>query len=188
MAGPQPISITVTPPQRAVLEQLIRQHRAPQALVRRAHIILAAADGVRNTQIARTLGCAYNTVRTWRLRWAGAPALDLGTPPPDALALRTTIAAVLADAARPGAPDTFSAEQIVQIIALACTPPPDADRPTSHWTPRDLADEAKQRGIVTTISPRSVGRFLKAGGSQAPSEPLLAKYQGNRSGGLRNPG
>src|SRR6266700_2634215 len=79
MAGPQPTSITVTPPQRAVLEQLIRQHRAPQALVRRAHIILAAADGARNTQIARTLGCAYNTVRTWRLRWAHAPALDVGT-------------------------------------------------------------------------------------------------------------
>jgi putative transposase len=69
---------------------------------------------------------------------------------------------VLADAPRPGAPDTFTAEQIVQIINLACTPPADSERPVDAWTPRELAEEAIKRQIVPTISPRSVGRFLKA--------------------------
>ena len=48
---------------------------------------------------------------------------------------------------RPGAPTTFSAEQWCQIIALACEPPEASDRPISHWTPRELADEARKREI-----------------------------------------
>jgi putative transposase len=91
-------------------------------------------------------------------------------------ALPTLIAEVLADAPRPGAPPTFSAEQVVQIIAMACTPPADSGRPVDAWTPRELADEAEKRQIVTSISARSVGRFLKRGRSQAPSQPLLAEH------------
>jgi putative transposase len=45
----------------------------------------------------------------------------------------------------------------------------------SHWTPRELADEAGKRGIVGTISKRHVGRFLKSGRSQAAQESLLAQ-------------
>jgi hypothetical protein len=44
-----------------------------------------------------------------------------------------------------------------------------------HWTPRELAEEAVQRGIVAHISPRSVGRFLTAGRPPAPPEPVLAE-------------
>jgi hypothetical protein len=80
----------------------------------------------------------------------------------------------LDDAPRSGAPPTFSAEQVVRIVALACEPPADSDRPISHWTPRDLAEEAVHRGIVTLISPRSVGRFLGSGRPQTASEPVLA--------------
>jgi putative transposase len=58
-------------------------------------------------------------------------------------------------------------------VALACEPPPGSDRPVSHWTPRELADEAVKRAIVPAISPRSVGRFLKRGPAPAASEPLL---------------
>jgi putative transposase len=90
--------------------------------------------------------------------------------------LRKLIAETLADAPRPGAPPTFTAEQIVQIIALACTPPADAGRPIDAWTPRELADEAEHRHIVTSISARSVGRFLKTGRSQAASESLLVEH------------
>ncbi len=44
----------------------------------------------------------------------------------DPRALQHVIARVLADAPRSGAPDTFTAEQIVQVINLACTCPTDA--------------------------------------------------------------
>src|SRR3712207_651543 len=181
MAAPCPGPITVSPPQRAVLERLLRQQTAPHALVRRVKIVLAAASGQRNELIAAQLNCSPTTVRLWRGRWATAePALAVVEQ--DACDLRTTIAAVLADAPRPGAPDTFSAEQIVQIINLACTPPADSGRPVDAWTPRELADEAVKRQIVASISPTSVGRFFKAGRSQAASEPLLAQRQDQRRG------
>ncbi len=42
MPGPQPLSITLSPQQQALLERLLRQHSAPQALIRRIQIVLAA--------------------------------------------------------------------------------------------------------------------------------------------------
>ena len=80
-------------------------------------------------------------------------------------------------APRPGAPDPFTADQVVEIINLACTPPRQAGYPLDVWTPRELADAAKQIGIVSSISPTSVGRFLKRGQSEAASQPLLAERQ-----------
>jgi putative transposase len=64
---------------------------------------------------------------------------------------------------------SFTAEQIVQIVNLACTPPPQLGRPIDAWTPRELADEAVKQGFVSAISARSVGRFLKRGRSAAAS-------------------
>jgi len=176
MAGPQPLTVTLSPPQHRVLEALLRQHSCPQALALRARIVLGAATGQRNEPLARHLGCTPKTVRKWRARWlaAEAPLAAAEAVPDD---LRSTMARVLADAARSGAPDTFSAEQIVQIINLACTPPVAAGRPVDAWTPRELAAEATKRGIVTSISARSVERFLKSGGLAAAPQPLLAECQ-----------
>ena len=186
MSGPRPIAITVSPRQRAVLERLLRQPSCPQALARRSTIVLAAAAGERNDPLAARLGCAPTTIRRWRRRWMAAQP-DLDTLDDDEARLQARIAEVLADAPRPGVPATFTAEQIVQIINLACTPPADSGRPVDAWTPRELADEAAKRQIVTAISPRSVGRFLKRGRSAAPSEPLLAhrQDQSGRPGRLR---
>jgi putative transposase len=175
MPGPQPVPITITPPQQAILDRWLRQHRSPQALVRRIQIVMAAAAGLPNEQIAQLYACSPKTVRRWRARWAAAEP-DLATLDADDPALPSLIAEVLADAPRPGAPPTFSAEQVVQIIAIACTPPADSGRPVDAWTPRELADEAEHRQIVTSISARSVGRFLKTGRSQAASQPLLAEH------------
>ncbi len=166
MAGPLPLSITVSPPQQAILEGLLRQHSCPQAVAFRARIVLAAAADQRNEPLARQFRCSPSTVRKWRARWAAAES-QLAAAEANVDDLQQAIGVVLADAPRSGAPDTFTAEQIVQIINLACTPPPDADRPVAAWTPRELADEAVKQGIVPSISPRSVGRFLKAGRSPA---------------------
>jgi putative transposase len=181
MPGPPPRSISVTPPQQRLLEGLLRQHSCPQALAFRARIVLAAATGQRNEPLAQQLGCTPKTVRKWRARWAAAEA-QLAAAEGDARDLQSLVAAVLADAPRPGAPDTFTAEQIVQILSLACTPPPDSERPVAAWTPRELADEAVNQGIVPAISPRSVGRFLKSGRAEAPSQPVLAQRQNAADG------
>ena len=176
MAGPLPLPITVSPPQQAVLEALLRQHSTPQTLALRVRLILAAATSLRNVPLAHDLGCTPKTVIKWRARWAAAEA-QLAAVEGDAADLKRLIARVLADAPRPGAPDTFTAEQIVQIFNLVCTPPADAGRPVAAWTPRELAAEAVKRQIVPTISPTSVGRFLKTGRSAAPSQLLLAQRQ-----------
>jgi putative transposase len=91
--------------------------------------------------------------------------------------LLALIEQALDDAPRPGGPATFTPQQIVQIVAVACEPPEESGRPISHWSARELADEVKKRQIVKDISPRTVGRFLKTGRLAAAPQPLLAQRQ-----------
>jgi putative transposase len=162
-----------------LLDQLRQRQTAPQRLVRRVHIVLALAANPCLLITARDLGLNRISVRLWRDRWlaaAGAPALAEGDNLSDQLILGL-IAEILDDAPRPGGPATFSPEQIVQIVAVACEPPEKSGRPISHWTHRELADEVKTRQIVKDIAPRTVGRFLKTGRLAAASQPLLAQRQ-----------
>jgi hypothetical protein len=74
--------------------------------------------------------------------------------------LEAKILELLSDNYRSGTPAKFTPEQVVSIIAVACEPPADSDRPISQWSPRELAEEVIKRGIVDSISPRQVDRFL----------------------------
>jgi putative transposase len=176
MAGPQLQAIALSSPQQAILEALLRQSSCPQALALRAQIVLGAAEGQPNQALALSLDCSLPTVRKWRRRWAAA-ASQLAAVEEQPRDLRALIANVLADAPRSGAPGLFSAEQIVAIVNLACTSPADVGRPVDAWTPRELADEAVKQHIVSTISARSVGRFLKRGRTPATSLSLLVERQ-----------
>lgn len=149
-----------------MLVHLTRRTSSTQGLVRRARIILAAAEGSNNEQIARSLGVNRETARLWRRVWlAKAERLVSAEEAGEEKALRECIEEdVLADAERSGAPATFTPEQVCRIVALACEDPrEESGRPVSHWTNAELADEALERGIVKSISPRSVGRFLGRG-------------------------
>jgi putative transposase len=160
MAGPVAAPLPMTSRRRAALARLVRRAATPHRLAQRAQIILAAAAGERIEPLARRLGCPPTMVRTWRRRWAAADAELTAAEAGEDRHLLAVVSRVLADAPRPGAPPTFAPEQIVHLVAIACEPPPGSDRPTSHWTPRDLADEGVKRGIVAAISPRTVGRFF----------------------------
>jgi putative transposase len=160
-----------------LLEQLRRRQTAPQRLVRRILIVLALAADPCLRIAARDLGLNRISVRLWRDRWraadeALAQAEQDNLSDPQLLGL---ISDILDDAPRPGGPATFSPEQIVQIVAVACEPPEKSGRPISHWTHRELADEVKKRQIVKDIAPRTVGRFLKTGRLAAASQSLLAQ-------------
>jgi transposase len=170
----------LTERQRTVLERIVRRQTNPQHLMRRARLILAAASALNNDQVARELAIDRGTVRIWRGRWLDASDRLLATEASDTTEqqLHSCILNVLADAPRPGAPDTFTAEQIVRIVDLACTRPVDSARPTSYWLAREVADEAVKRGIVPAISARTVERFLKSGRAAAASLALLAEQQG----------
>lgn len=170
MPGLKPTEINLTVQQRSLLEQLTRRSTSPQRRVWRAKIILLADEGQDNTMIAHQLGLARYTVRQWRQRWAAATDAINAQENEDAKDKRLTdvILSVLDDNPRPGTPSTFTPEQIVHLVAMACSSPEEYQRPISHWSHRELADEMVNSQIVSSISPRSVGRFLKRGGFTAP--------------------
>jgi putative transposase len=199
LPGPTPRSLfTLSDSHRSLLEQIARRPTAPQRLVRRCRIVLASADGHSNERIARDLRLKPDTVRLWRDRW---PAIaERLTDMESALLIEgmderkrerfldRAFEDALADASRPGTPPTFSPEQIVALVAVALEDPAECGRPVSHWTPRELRDEVIKRGIVGSISERSVGRFLKGGRPQTPSKPLLAEPRDQGSASVRRGG
>jgi len=171
--------VQLTARQRACLEQIARRQTSPQRLVRRAKMLLALETGANQCHVTRQMRLNRETVHTWRQRWrALAPKLEpIAADGGHEKGLPTMIVEALTDHPRSGTPATFTAEQIVQIVAVACEDPADSGRPVSHWTPREVAEEVRKRGIVETISTRSVGRFLKSGRSPAPSSGILAQRQ-----------
>jgi putative transposase len=173
MAGPQPWGVELTTEEREGLEQLVRAHGTPQQVALRARIVLGAAEGLNNTQLARRLEIMAKTARHWRAQWRHWRAVPLE---------EVSVAERLVDAPRTGAPARITPEQICQIIALACEVPTDADRPISQWSQRELADEIMTRGLVEHISPRHAGRLLQRSRSEAPPDPLLAHPVAHRTG------
>ena len=154
-------AIVLTDLVRALLERILRREKSTRQQVRRTQVILAAADST-NVHIAEQLHLTLKTVRLWRRRWLQvSPAMDTAEENGDHKQLEQLVIDALTDEARSGRPADFNPEQICQIVAMACEQPEDSERPISHWTARELADEAIKRGIVTSISPRSAGRFLK---------------------------
>jgi putative transposase len=154
MRGPQPQVITLADEERRGLVALVRRHTAPQQVALRARIVLAAAEGRNNAEIARAVGVDVETARRWRGRWLGLRPVALAD---------LSVEERLTDAARSGAPAHIGAEQLCQIVALACEAPSASGRPISQWTSREVAAEIVARGILPTISPRHAARLLKKG-------------------------
>ena len=152
MPGPQPIRVNVSEIQKQELQKLVRRHNVAQQVALRARIVLTAAEGQSNAQIARTMHMTLDTVRLWRKRWADLEPISLED---------LSVEERFEDLPRPGAPARITAEQVCSITALACEEPEDSERPITHWTAREIADEMIQRGIVEQISPRHAARLLK---------------------------
>lgn len=150
---------------RKIVEEIANKRRTEYRLVIRALLMLAMAEGGGNSELARQHNLDRGVVRCWRTRWIGLiPKLQAAAAAEVQDGhLRDLILTGLSDLPRSGTPPTFTAEQIVQLVALGCQSPSDSDRPISHWTPAELASEAVKRKIVERISPSSVGRFLKSG-------------------------
>jgi putative transposase len=144
--------LSLTEVERNELERLVRRHSTGQQIALRGRIILEANAGKNNSQIARELGISVETARAWRKRWLALQAVALAD-----LAVEDR----LSDVPRPGRRSQISAEQLCQLIAMACEQP--KERPISQWTGREIADEAMARGIIKQISPRHAARLLKKG-------------------------
>jgi putative transposase len=177
--------VIVTERQMAALQKMAGSSTCPQGVAQRARMIVLAFAGQTNETIAQMVQCERHMVGVWRRRWVRAFArlvlVECGEKPS---ALPRAIERLLSDSPRRGWAGKFSAEQVAQIIAVACEPPEKCGRPVTHWTPRELADEVKKRSIVPSISARQVGRFLKGGRSPTASKPVLAERRAQRQGGV----
>jgi len=190
--GPKLKPIEVTQRQRTILEHILRTRSSDAGLVVRIKIVLGGCDNMSNSAVVRQYEVGHEAVRRWRTRWQSCRArfqeIESSPAVVDEMErirdLEAAIREALSDEHRCGTPLKFSAEQQVKIIAVACEDPRESGRPISHWTPREIADEAVKRQIVESIFAQSVGRFLKRGADQATSEPILAQQQTHRCDSL----
>lgn len=162
--------VLISERQQEILQKIVRQPTSQQRWIVRARIVLLAFEGHSNQDIAAVVALGPDQVGLWRRRWRDAfDRLVLVECVEGFNPLRKAIEELLSDAPRSGSPGKFTAEEVTQIFALACEDPQESGRPVTHWTPRELADEAKKRGIVENISTRQMGRFLKSGPVEAAS-------------------
>ncbi len=120
MPIPTAVEIVLSEEERAQLESWARRRTSAQGLADRSRIVLAAADGLRNTEIAERLGVHRSMVTRWRNRFA-EHRLD-----------------GLVDEPRPGRPRTITDEQVEEVIikTLESTP-----KNATHWSTRSMAAE-----------------------------------------------
>ena len=128
--------IVLTDDEREVLERWARRPKSAQALALRCRIVLFAADGLFNQDIAARLGVHPTTVGKWRARFAQS-GLD-----------------GLHDEPRPGKPRTVSDEDVERVVVKTLEETPvDA----THWSTRSMAK-------ATGMSQPTVSRIWKAFG------------------------
>ena len=106
--------------ERETLERWARRPKSSQALALRCRIVLAAAQGCYNAEIAAALGCHAATVSKWRRRFASR-RLD-----------------GLCDDPRPGPPRKITDEVIEAIIVRTLESAPQG---ATHWSTRSMAEE-----------------------------------------------
>jgi transposase len=165
--------ITITERQQSILQKIAKAKTRSVQHSQRAEIILLAFDGMLNMDIANQVNLHRLQVGLWRRRWnVSFDALVAIECRETNAVLTRAIEQVLSDAPRIGSPGTFTAEQVTQILAVACEPPENSGRPINNWTHRELADEVVQRGIVESISISQVSAYLK----EADLQPHRSKY------------
>jgi len=138
----RPIQLTST--EATSLHQLREARRTPQAVAKRAQIVLAAHahPGWSSKQLAQWLGLKARLIRKWRHRWSETHSLQ--------------------DASRSGAPRRFSSHVRAQVTALACSLPRTHGVPLARWSRVELARYAARTPSLPEISASTIGRWLAA--------------------------
>src|SRR3954447_25580352 len=120
MPVPAAVAIELSADERALLESWVRRRTSAQALALRSRIVLAAAEGLTNLQIAERERVSRPTVTKWRTRCA-EHRLERRSEEPG-----------------PGRPRTITDEQVEEVIVTTLeTTPKDA----THWSTRSMARE-----------------------------------------------
>lgn len=138
MPDPYAAAVVLTADERSQLEAWARRPKSAQALALRSRIVLAAAEGGTNVEIAERLGAHRLTVGKWRNRFV-LFRLD-----------------GLLDEPRPGRPRTLTDEKVEEVITKTLeSTPPDA----THWSTRSMA-------TAVGLNQTAVSRIWRAFGLQ----------------------
>lgn len=142
--------VTLEPQEKQDLLHIAHSSTEQARYVQRARIVLLAHAAMSNQAIAGKLVLTRNVVIRWRQRY-----VDRRQRKPD-----QKVRERLVDELRSGAPARISAEAYVDLLALATTDPQSLGLPLTHWSRQDLTDYAIEKGVVKSIHPSTVGRFL----------------------------
>lgn len=157
-------TIVLSDKQKALLKEISKAYTSTQAHKIRAEIILLAEQGYSQRKTTLELGTTHSTVNHWKTRWHDSHEVALAYDEElTGSAYRNAILWILSDRQRPGCPGKFTAEQICQIMNVACETPEESGLPLSHWTLSELASELVRRKIVESISTSQLCVFLKSG-------------------------
>ena len=140
------------PGDRELLESWTRSSSIRAGLAQRARIVLLAADGVSNTEIADRVGVSRPTVIGWRDRYASSGVRGLE------------------DERRSGRPRTVDR---AQILAATLGPPP-AELGVTHWSSRLLASRLKLDHATVLKAWRSLG--VAPWRAETFSSPLIPSW------------
>ena len=134
--GRPTVPVVLSGEERETLERWARRPKSAQALALRCRIVLAAAEGETNTEIAAGLGCSSSTVGKWRSRFAERRLDGLHDEP------------------RPGKPRTISDRDVERVIVKTLEETP---RDATHWSTRSMAK-------ATGMSQSAISRIWRAFG------------------------
>ena len=139
-----PYRIDLSADERALLESLARSYTLPYWQVTRAQMVLLAAAGLRNDQIAARLNCRREVVSRWRKRFFEQRMSGLEDLP------------------RRGGPPVFPPEVRAEVVAMACELPHSSGVPLCRWSSAELAREAIARGtsVLVHSSSSPTGRTI----------------------------
>ena len=181
MAWTKKRTILLTNKQVALLTELSKAHTSTHAHRIRARIILLASQGCTQKKTMTELKITHETVNYWKTRWHDSYAIALAHDEElRGSAYRRAILQILSDKPRPGCPGKFTAEQICQIMNVACETPEESGLPLSHWTLSELGAELVRRKIVDSISNSQLCVFLKSGRNKAPQDKGMDPYTDRR--------
>lgn len=149
MSRRSPFEVQLCSEDRLVLEVRASSRSAPHSEVVRARIVLMAAGGAQNIDIAKAVGVCVDAVSKWRKRFCLQGLVGLQDRP------------------RSGRPRTFGSAVVAGVKALACEPPEQRQVPLSRWSSHELAAQAVTEGSVPAagIAPLPSG---PPGGSWSP--------------------
>lgn len=155
------VSIILTPLMSKFLEAIVCSRIVGSAIVQRAKCVLLACHDKEFVEISRILNLSAKAVSRWVRRFGESfEALHQVEQLGVNAKLHRAIIDCLRDAPRSGKPQMFTPAQVASVISIACEDPEKSGRPVTSWTAKEIADEAKLRNIVVSISTSQVQRFL----------------------------